>query len=95
MGQYFRPVHKPTKTGVTNLPFAENGGLTWIPKIFYYDDSSLLECTQFVADKYDWSVDDIVWVGDYGQEVSITTGGQRYDSGCEDDDNELLPLVWG
>ncbi len=94
MGQYFRPVHVPTNTAVTNFPFACNGGLTWIPKVFYFTDEELLEETEIVAKAYGWDVNDIVWVGDYGQVVSLKNGVRDNGDG-ENHDNPLKTLTWG
>ncbi len=93
MGQYFRPVHVPTNTAVKNFPFVCNGGLTWIPKVFYFTDEELLEKTEIVAKAYGWDVNDIVWVGDYGQVVSLKNGVRDNGDG-ENHDNPLKTLAW-
>ena len=95
MGQYFRPVHVPTKTAVKNFPFVCNRGSTWIPKVFYLKDEELLEETQIVAKAYGWDVNDIVWVGDYGRVVSLKNGVRDNGKGKDFDfDNPLRPLAW-
>lgn len=90
MGQYFRPYNKSTKQS-TLIEFPENGGLTWIPKIFYWDDSELDEINQTVAQITGWSKEDIVWVGDYGQ---LTFIGHKGEEGDLSDSDPMMIAAW-
>lgn len=77
MGQYFY-FRNVTRKQKNTKPIAANGGLDWVAKLDYYEDTYIIEIFREVIANNEWDVADTVEaVGDYGTRITYSVKDKK------------------